>query len=312
MEIRKNLVAASKYGTKCPYTMKPKYITFHNTYNDASAHNEIAYMIRNNNQVSFHVAVDEKDAVQGVPFDRNAWHCGDGNGAGNRQSIGVEICYSKSGGDRYYKAENNAAIIIAQLMKEFHIPIENVRTHQSWNGKYCPHRMLDEGRKASFIERVKQAYHGSNPDPFPSEGIGIAYIEGTNINLRNAPSTSGAVIRKLNKPENYLVWHEQNGWLNLGGEQWMFYDPSYIRFEKEGNAISSSVAGKRVESKVNDLNYRNRPTWSSADVVGTVDVGYGFTIDEKVMVDGSPQYKVHNSKGQIFYITASEAYVRVK
>ncbi|MFN1240431.1 N-acetylmuramoyl-L-alanine amidase family protein, partial [Paenibacillus larvae] len=74
------------------------------------------------------------------------WHCGDGNGTGNRQSIGVEICYSKSGGNRYYKAEDHAAIIIAQLMKQFCIPIGNVVPHQHWSGKYCPHRMLDEGR----------------------------------------------------------------------------------------------------------------------------------------------------------------------
>ena len=47
-------------------------------------------------------------AVQGIPLERNAWHCGDGGGNGNRKSIGVEICYSLSGGDRYYKAEDNA------------------------------------------------------------------------------------------------------------------------------------------------------------------------------------------------------------
>ncbi|MEV2441520.1 N-acetylmuramoyl-L-alanine amidase, partial [Paenibacillus larvae] len=104
--------------------------------------------------------VDDKEAVQGIPFDRNAWHCGDGNGTGNRGSIGVEICYSKSGGSRYYKAEDNAAIIIAQLMKQFCIPIENVAPHQHWSHKYCPHRMLDEGRIPSFIERIKQAYEG--------------------------------------------------------------------------------------------------------------------------------------------------------
>ncbi|CDN33628.1 peptidoglycan recognition protein family protein, partial [Bacillus thuringiensis] len=98
--------------------MNPEFITVHNTYNDAPAENEIAYMIRNNNQVSFHIAVDDKEAVQGLPLERNAWACGDGNGSGNRKSISVEICYSLSGGDRYYKAENNAAIIVAQLMKQ--------------------------------------------------------------------------------------------------------------------------------------------------------------------------------------------------
>ncbi|PGF00589.1 N-acetylmuramoyl-L-alanine amidase [Bacillus pseudomycoides] len=29
-------------------------------------------------------------------------------------------------------------------------------------------------------------------------------------------------------------------------------------------------------------------------------------------MNGSPQYKVHNSKGQTYYITANEAYVYVK
>ncbi|MBR9698628.1 N-acetylmuramoyl-L-alanine amidase [Bacillus cereus] len=155
MEIRKKLVDPSKYGTKCPYTMKPKYITVHNTYNDAPAENEVSYMISNNNEVSFHIAVDDKKAIQGIPLERNAWACGDGNGSGNRESISVEICYSKSGGDRYYKAEDNAVDVVRQLMSMYNIPIENVRTHQSWSGKYCPHRMLAEGRWGAFIQKVK-------------------------------------------------------------------------------------------------------------------------------------------------------------
>ncbi|PER43985.1 N-acetylmuramoyl-L-alanine amidase, partial [Bacillus thuringiensis] len=31
-----------------------------------------------------------------------------------------------------------------------------------------------------------------------------------------------------------------------------------------------------------------------------------------VSVNGSPQYKVHNSKGTTYYVTANEAYVYVK
>ncbi|MCW4657044.1 N-acetylmuramoyl-L-alanine amidase [Bacillus sp. AS_5] len=176
MEIRKKLVDPSKYGTKCPYTMNPEFITVHNTYNDATAENEVSYMIRNDNQVSFHIAVDDKEAVQGIPLERNAWHTGDGNGNGNRKSIGVEICYSLSGGDRYYKAEDNAAIVVAQLMKQYNIPISKVRTHQSWSGKYCPHRMLDEGRWSSFIERVQNAYNGGGNNmkwTMKSGGLGV-------------------------------------------------------------------------------------------------------------------------------------------
>lgn len=46
--------------------------------------------------------------------------------------------------------------------------------------------------------------------------------------------------------------------------------------------------------------------------VGTVDAGLGFTIDAKVMMDGSPQYKVRNSKGATYYATANEAHVYAK
>ncbi|PFB88888.1 N-acetylmuramoyl-L-alanine amidase [Bacillus thuringiensis] len=200
MEIRKNLVSSSKYGTKCPYTMIPEYITVHNTYNDATAENEVAYMIRNDNQVSFHIAVDDKEAVQGIPLERNAWHCGDGGGNGNRKSIGVEICYSLSGGNRYYKAEDNAAIVVAQLMKQYNIPINKVRTHQSWSGKYCPHRMLAEGRWDSFIERVQNAYSGvgnaSNNKGYQyvkSGGFGISMVQEV-ANAMNERGTKGQVV----------------------------------------------------------------------------------------------------------------------
>lgn len=252
MEIRKNLVDSSKYGTKCPYTMNPEFITVHNTYNDATAQNEVAYMIRNNNQVSFHVAVDDKEAVQGLPLERNAWACGDGNGAGNRKSISVEICYSLSGGDRYYKAEDNAAVIVAQLMKQYNIPISKVRTHQSWNGKYCPHRMLAEGRWNSFIEKVQRVCNGGSNQSIPTHvapsnnETGTAYIEGNRVNLRTGPGTGYGVIRQLNKGESYKVWGQSNGWLNLGGEQWVYNDSSYISFTGSKNNIPAQSSSEGV------------------------------------------------------------------
>ncbi|MEC2733530.1 MULTISPECIES: N-acetylmuramoyl-L-alanine amidase [Bacillus cereus group] len=229
MEIRKKLVDPSKYGIKCPNTMTPEFITVHNTYNDASAENEISYMIGNNNSVSFHVAVDDKEAVQGIPFDRNAWHAGDGNGNGNRKSIGVEICYSLSGGDRYYKAEDNAVIVIAQLMKQFNITINNIRTHKSWSGKHCPHRMLDEGRLDQFIEKINKTFNKDNNKPLQPKGLGIAtskYPEGSGINLYSGPGKdawfTGHVI---NTKMPYLIidaaWYGGNeNMLCLGWEAW--------------------------------------------------------------------------------------------
>lgn len=165
MNIVKKIVPESKYNIKCPYEMTPEYISVHNTANDASARNEIAYMINNNNEVSFHLAVDDKEAVQGLPLDRNGWHCGDGgNGKGNRKSIGIEICYSKSGGDRFIKAEQNAVELIAQLLKERNWGIDRVKKHQDWSGKYCPHRTLDMGWDR-FIKMIETALNGAKNEP---------------------------------------------------------------------------------------------------------------------------------------------------
>lgn len=155
MKIIKNLVAQSRYNIKCPYTMIAEFIVVHNTANDASAANEIAYMIRNNNKASFHYAVDDKEIIQGVPENRNTWNAGDGRtGNGNRKGLAIEICYSKSGGKRFVAAEKLAAKFIASKLKEKGWGINKVKKHQDFSGKYCPHRTLNMGW-TRFLNMVK-------------------------------------------------------------------------------------------------------------------------------------------------------------
>lgn len=62
---------------------------------------------------------------------------------------------------------------------------------------------------------------------------------------------------------------------------------------------------------MNNLHFYDAPSWQDKDVFGS-DVGLGFTIDTKVTVNGWPQYKVHNSRGITYYVTANEASVYVK
>jgi len=155
MNIVQNFVSPSKYNIKCPYLMTPEFIVVHNTANDASARNEVAYMIRNNNEVSFHYAIDNMEIVQGIPEDRNAWHAGDGgSGPGNRKGIAIEICYSLSGGQRFIDAEKLAAKFIAYKLKEKGWGIDRVKKHQDFSGKYCPHRTLDMGWQR-FLDMVQ-------------------------------------------------------------------------------------------------------------------------------------------------------------
>ena len=163
MEIVKMLVPESKYSIKCPHSMNPEFIIIHNTANDASAMAEISYMIGNNKKVSFHCAIDNYRIVQGVPFDRNTWNATDGgNGTGNRKGIALEICYSKSGGERFEEAQKLAAEYTAYLLKKYNWGIDKVKKHEDfYPAKGCPHRTLSEGWQ-NFLNLV-QSYMIDRP-----------------------------------------------------------------------------------------------------------------------------------------------------
>jgi N-acetylmuramoyl-L-alanine amidase len=220
MNVRQMLVSSQNYKFKCPNPMKAEYITVHNTANDASAENEIRYMVHNTNQTSYHFAVDDKEVLQGVALDRNAWHCGDGNGNGNRKSIGIEICYSKSGGERYYKAEKNAVKLIAQLLHERSWGIDHVKKHQDWSGKNCPHRILGEGRWQSFLNDIQKELDAlKNPAPKPAapvQGIGTLKVLEKTV-IRDKPVYLGNIMGNVEPNGEYIVHDYQTGWFNIGG-----------------------------------------------------------------------------------------------
>ena len=176
VKIIKKIVPESKYSIKCPYSMAPIGVTVHNTANDATALNEIAYMTNNNNETSFHFAVDDIQAVQGLPLNRNGWHASDGgSGTGNRKTIAIEICYSKSGGSKFDKAEENAAELIADLLKQYGWGIDRVKRHYDYapNKKYCPHRTMDKGWNR-FLDMVK-AKMGDTPKPVSNNNVNVYY-----------------------------------------------------------------------------------------------------------------------------------------
>ena len=128
------------------YTLTPQYITIHDTGNPnvgANAKGHASYVKSDTAArlpVSWHFTVDDTVVYQHLPLIENGWHAGDGNGMGNRASVGIEICENIDG-DRA-KAEQNAALLVAWLHSELSslLPFpDSMRQHFDWSGKNCPH-----------------------------------------------------------------------------------------------------------------------------------------------------------------------------
>ena len=302
MNIVKNLVSESKYSVKCPYSMTPEFIVVHNTANDASAQNEVKYMISNNNQVSFHFAVDDKEIVQGLPLDRNAWACGDGaNGKGNRKGIQIEICYSKSGGVRFENAEKNAAKFIAQLLKERGWGVDKVKKHQDFSNKYCPHRTLDKGW-ASFVNMIKDYLNELNKPVQSTQSSSISVGDKVKVKTTATHYATGQSMASFVKGSTYEVTRiEENKLLLSDIVSWVWdYDVDKVGSTTQSNSDSSFL----VEIICNELNIRQQADFNSK-VVGTVKRGEVFTIVEEKNGLG----KLKSGAG---YISMNQKYVRRK
>ncbi len=295
--IKQNLVASENYSVKCPHSMTAEFIVVHNTANDATAENEVAYMIRNKNQVSFHYAVDDQEVVQGVPINRNTWHAGDGNGEGNRKGISIEICYSKSGGTRFDQAEKNAAHFIATLLRERGWSIEKVKKHQDFSNKYCPHRTLDKGWNG-FIQMIK-SYLNDIP-VISSQGFKV----GEKVRVKESATqyATGQALAWFVKGSIYEV-------TKVAGDKLLLSDIiSWVWIDDVEKVSANTVIPKSypflVEIICDELNIRQKADFNSK-VVGTVKRGEVYTITKE-------ENGLGKLKSGVGYISMNPNYIKKK
>ena len=284
---RTNMVASSKYSIKCPYPMSPIGICIHNTSNNASASNEVKYMISNNNQVSYHVAVDEKEVIQAIPFNRNAWASGDGgNGTGNRKYIHIEICRSTGDLETFKKCEQNCAEYVAKLLKQFGWTIANIKQHHDFANKNCPHRTRELGwqRFLNMVQAELNKLNGvAKPTTQPTTSNGT-WLSGSNfqvriketLNIRKTASFDAPIVGQVHKYDVYTIVSVENGLGKLkSGVGYISMNTKYV--EKVETKQASTFKEYRVRITCDTLNVRKEPTTSSK-VVTTVHKGQVFTI----------------------------------
>lgn len=120
--------------------LKAEYLTIHSTGNlRSNAKGEHAWLTNPTNDriASYHIVIDENEAIEVIPLTEVAYHAG--TNEGNRKSIGLEICES---GDRT-KTIGNAVQLVAKMLKEKGWGIDRMKRHFDWSGKICPGIMYE-------------------------------------------------------------------------------------------------------------------------------------------------------------------------
>lgn len=186
---------ASQYPLKAPYAMTPEGIVVHNTAGTASAREEAAAMIESTAATSFHVVIDEAEAVECIPFAHNAWHAGDGAaGYANRHLIGLEIARSMdTATTRFAQAEANAALYIAHVCRQYGWTSAQLHQHNWYSSTACPHRTKTHWQ--TFLAQVDEyiaELEGGGGAGAGSEGAGDGGVGDAGAQNDNAESTAGA------------------------------------------------------------------------------------------------------------------------
>jgi hypothetical protein len=147
------------YSRRRGIKLNVKFITIHSTGNaNSNSNNERNWLINteNNRSASYHIVVDDKQAIEVIPLNEVAYHCG--NTIGNNSSIGIEICHS---GNRS-KTLSNTIDLVASLLKKYNFNTSILKRHYDWTSKNCPSILIDNKMREKeyqtwewFINEVK-------------------------------------------------------------------------------------------------------------------------------------------------------------
>jgi N-acetylmuramoyl-L-alanine amidase len=178
--------------------MRPTTITIHNTGNKTStAQNERSWLTNPSNKrtASYHIVIDEREAIECIPLNESSWASGDGSAptSGNRSSIQIEICESGN----YAKVVENAVNLTARLLKERSWNTTNLRRHWDWSRKVCPRLMYDNGTWKTwneFVEKVNKELEEDEVTKAQIEDLEKRLKNLENLSSMNPPPWAKAAV----------------------------------------------------------------------------------------------------------------------
>ncbi|MED2777590.1 N-acetylmuramoyl-L-alanine amidase [Bacillus thuringiensis] len=171
-----------------------------------------------------------------ISFHLNAY-----NGTAN----GVEVCY--------YDQQSLAAKVSAQLSKDIgwkdrgakerkelyvlaHTKapailielgfIDNDADMTKWNVDKIANAIVYALTGQTFGSDNNRVDSSTQPS---NNGVGVVTITADVLRVRTGPGTNYEIVKKVYQGERYQSWGIQNGWYNVGGDQWV--SGEYVRFE---------------------------------------------------------------------------------
>jgi len=131
------------------------------TGSDADAHSRLQAN-GNSRSASWHWQVDCKEAVQSFEHKWQCWAAG--TSKGNSEGIHVEMCVNSDG--NYKKTLENTAALIAKILNDEQLTINDVVQHNHYSGKNCP-REIRSGNIpwSEFLKMIQNAGVAQAPKP---------------------------------------------------------------------------------------------------------------------------------------------------
>lgn len=276
------------------------FITIHETGNEgmgagAQSHADLQSRL-NPREASWHFQVDDEKVIQSFLENIRCWHAGDGNGKGNMESIGIEICVNRD--SNYKKAVQNAAELTRHLMEKYDIPIANVKQHYDWSEKDCP-KNLRKGTKGYTWDGFKGLIRSKPTDN--------TYVLNKDVSghVNAVDAKAGHNKKTTVKAGVYYIYKEHDGMLNLTRKEGVpgsWVNPSNNKVEQKPTPAPKTFL---IRVKASELWYYDKPDWNAKK--DTVKRGDVFTVVDTLHVNGSKMYKLKSGT----YITANTKYVEI-
>lgn len=223
----------------------PRYVTVHETGNtnvgaNAEMHRRFTHEGGGTESVSFHEVVDDREAIQLLPFNEIGWHAGDGcdsrqNDFGCFDSIAIETCVNSDG--NWEQTLRNLILLIAKNIRETPtLSADRIRQHNAWSGKNCPQKIRSQGRWDWLVSEVKRELAGAPapafqglPDWLPADYFKVVFpsadpngvVTRKVIEVITDTKRAPIFLGKLDVGSNRNVWQFDHFTLfNDGGKVW--------------------------------------------------------------------------------------------